>query len=160
MDIVAPWGRPQKTVFGQKFQDELKQKAIQKIKEKFLPDEKIIKIVLIGSIAKGTFGKYEPPGFRGSLYSDFDFIIFTKDDYQIPSLLEREWNGRPFTDDALNLAYRSRKFVDDTYDAEIFFIRRKNMDNKDVQKQAEEAGIAMSSKSNHPHIEVFAKDKA
>ncbi len=31
----------------------------------------LIGVALIGSSVKGTFGEYEAPGFRGSLYSDF-----------------------------------------------------------------------------------------
>jgi len=49
----------------------LRNKAINKIILKFLPSDKIIKIYLIGSSVKNDFGKYEPPGFRNSLYSDF-----------------------------------------------------------------------------------------
>lgn len=65
------------------------------------------------------------PGFRGSLYSDFDFIVFVEDNYEIPQLLNRELSGKPFSCDEMNLAYRNKKCIDDRYDVEIFFIRRK-----------------------------------
>ena len=133
--------------------------AIKKIKELFLPDDKIIKIVLIGSSVKNSFGEYEPPGFRDSLYSDFDFIIFVEDDYEIPGWLRREPTGKPFASDVLNLAYRNKNFVDGKYDVEVFFVRRSNMLDKSVQEEGERAGIPMTSMSKNKHIVVFAKEQ-
>lgn len=122
--------RPQKKVLPKEEVERLRNKAIVKIKAKFLPDEKIIKILLIGSAVKNSFGKYEPPGFRGSLFSDFDFIIFVEDDYKIPQWLDKESEGKPFPDDNINLAYRNKKFVEKKYDTEIFFIRKSIMRDK------------------------------
>jgi predicted nucleotidyltransferase len=123
-----------------------------------LHDEKIIKIYLIGSSVKGEFGEYEPPGFRGSLFSDFDFIIFVEDDYIIPDL-EKEPDGRPFPDDSLNLAYRIRKYIQDKYDAEIFFVRRSTMEDKQIQKLAQAKGceIPFDEKSTWPYIVVYQR---
>ena len=50
-----------------------------------LPNPKINKIMLFGSLAKGTFGKYEKP-FHGRKYSDVDVLLFVKDDYKIPRI--------------------------------------------------------------------------
>ncbi|MFH1456288.1 MAG: hypothetical protein ABIF40_05050 [archaeon] len=111
----------------------------------------------MGSSVKGTFGKYEPPGFRGSLYSDFDFIVFVEDNYPIPKWLDREPDGKPFSKDELNLAYRNEKFIQDTYDVEVFFIRKSNMTNHKIQKLGELAGIPMSDKSNHKHSVIYSK---
>lgn len=146
--------RPQKRVFAKEEIDSLIDKAIQKIKEKFLPDEKIIKIVLIGSSVKNSFGEYVPPGFRGSLFSDFDFVVFVEDDFEIPEWLEKEERGKPFPDDEMNLAYRNKKFINDKYDVEVFFIRKSNMENPKIQELGELAGIPMTSKSKHKHIIV------
>jgi len=68
--------------------------------------------------------EYEPQGFRNSLFSDFDFMVFVEDDHKIPPWLNREPGGKPFPDDNLNLAYRNRKFIENKYDVEIFFIRK------------------------------------
>ena len=149
--------RPPKTIFPTEKIDNLRIKAIEKVKSKLLPDEKIIKIVLIGSSVKNSFGKYEPPGFRGSLFSDFDFIVFVEDDYMIPQWLDREPNGKPFPNDELNLAYRNKKFVEDKYDVEIFFIKESNMNNTEIQVLAEQAGIAMSDASKNKHIIIYSK---
>jgi len=151
--------RPKKTVFSKDIQNELREKAIKKIKEKLLPDEKIIKIILIGSSVKNTFGEYEPPGFRGSLFSDFDFIIFVEDEYKIPAWLEREPDGKPFPKEELNLAYRKRKFLDNKFDAEVFFIRKKNKEDKKFQNQGELAGIPMTTSSKHPLVEIYKNFK-
>ena len=150
--------RPNKNVYPIEIQDSLRDKAIEKIKSKLLPNKKIIRIILIGSSLKNYFGEYEPPGFRGSLYSDFDFIVFVEDDYKIPTWLNKEPSGKPFPQNELNLAYRNKKFIDKKYDVEIFFIKRKNMNNKQIQKLGETAGIPMTNKSKHKHLVVYSKE--
>lgn len=149
--------RPRKESFSSEKIALLKEKAIKMVISKFLPDEKIISICLMGSSVKNTFGKYDPPGFRGSLYSDFDFIIFVENDYEIPQWLNREPSGKPFSSDKMNLAYRNRNFIDDTYDVEIFFIRRKNMHDEKIQEEGERAGIPMTPKSKNIHLIVYTK---
>jgi predicted nucleotidyltransferase len=148
--------RPRKKVFQKEEIDSLRNQAIEKIESKFLPDEKIIKIILIGSSVKNSFGEYDPPGFRGSLFSDFDFIIFVEDNFEIPKWLNREPEGKPFPDDSMNLAYRNKKFIKDKYDVEVFFIRKSNAQDPKIQKLGEEAGIPMTSESKHKHIVVYS----
>lgn len=150
--------RPQKKVFQKEEIDNLRNQAIDKIKSKLLPDEKIIKIILIGSSVKNSFGKYEPPGFRGSLFSDFDFIVFVDDNYQIPQWLDKEPNGKPFPDNSMNLAYRNKGFIEDKYDVEVFFIRKSNMQDSKIQQLGELAGIPMTSDTKHKHFIIYSKD--
>jgi hypothetical protein len=149
--------RPNKSILSIDEIDRIRILAITKIKEKLLPDDKIIKVILIGSSVKESFGKYEEPGFRGSLYSDFDFIVFIEDDYQIPTWLDRELDGKPFTDDNINLAYRTRKFIDDKYDAEVFFLRRSSFENLTIQEEGELAGIPMTNTSKHKYLLIYEK---
>ncbi len=149
--------RPAKMIFSEEEISKLRNKAIEKIKSKLLPNEGIIKIILIGSSVKNSFGEYEAPGFRGSLFSDFDFVIFIEDDYNIPQWLDKEPTGKPFPEDDMNLAYRSQKFIENKYDAEIFFIRKENMQSENVQQLGEAAGIPMTPNSNHKNIVVFEK---
>ncbi len=150
--------RPQKKIFPVEMVNDLRIKAIEKIKAEFLPDEKIIKIYLIGSSVKGDFGEYDPPGFRGSLYSDFDFIIFVEDGYGIPDL-EKEPNARPFPDDSINLAFRIRKYIEDKYDAEVFFVKRSTMEDKEIRALAEAKGceIPFGENSSWPYIIVYQR---
>ena len=150
--------RPQKKVFQKEEIDSLRNEAIKKIKSKILPDEKIIKIILIGSSVKNSFGEYEPLGFRGSLFSDFDFIVFVEDNFEIPEWLDREPDGKPFPDDSMNLAYRNKKFIDDKYDVEVFFIRKSNMQDSKIQELGELAGIPMTSNSKHKHLIIYFND--
>jgi predicted nucleotidyltransferase len=150
--------RPHKKAFPQKEIDRLRNKAIDKIKLKLLPDEKVVKIVLIGSSVKGSFGVYDPPGFRGSLYSDFDFIVFVEDDYKIPKWLDREPDGKPFADANLNLAYRNKKFIDDKYDIEVFFLRRTGFEDPAIQTDGELAGIPMTDCTEHKHSVVYDRN--
>lgn len=148
--------RPHKTVFALNEQYKLREIAIDKIKDIFLPNDGIIKIILIGSSVKGAFGVYDPPGFRGSHFSDFDFIVFVTDDYQIPTDLEHEPDGKPFQDENLDLAYRKRKFVENIYDAEIFFIRESSLLDLKTQAAGERAGIPMrDSTTRHPFLCVY-----
>ena len=149
--------RPQKRIYQEDKIDNLRNEAIEKIKLHLLPDEKIIKIILIGSSVKNTFGEYDPPGFRGSLFSDFDFIIIVEDDYQIPEWLDREPDGKPFSDDSLNLAYRNAKYVDDKYDIEVFFVKRSSLQDHDVLRAGEKAGIPMTPESTIKHLVVYSK---
>lgn len=149
--------RPQKKVFQKEKIDSLRNQAIEKIKSKLLPNEKIIKIILIGSSVKNSFGEYGPPGFRGSLFSDFDFIVFVEDDFEIPEWLDRETDGKPFPDDSMNLAYRNKKFIEDKYDVEVFFIRESNSQDSKIQELGELAGIPMTSDSKHKHLIVYSK---
>ena len=113
---------------------------------------------MIGSSVKNSFGQYEPPGFRDSLFSDFDFIIFVEDDYQIPDWLDREPDGKPFPDDKMNLAYRNKNFIQNKYDAEIFFIKRETSENPENQKLGEQAGIPMTTTSKNKYIIIYRKN--
>jgi hypothetical protein len=150
--------RPHKKVISKKEIELLRNKAIDKIRLQLLPDDQISKIVLIGSSVKDSFGAYDPPGFRGSLYSDFDFIVFVEDGYKIPKWLNREPDGKPFPDNSMNLAFRNKKFIDDKYDIEVFFLRRNSFDNPIVQEQGESAGIPMASNTKHKNLIVYDKE--
>lgn len=147
--------RPLKKVFSKKEIDSLRNKAIDQIRLKLLPNKKIIKIILIGSSINNTFGKYKSPGFRGSLFSDFDFIIFIKDDYKIPQWLTKNPDGKPFPDNSMNLAYRNKKLIEDKYDIEVFFIRKSNMQDFKIQELGELAGIPMAPDSKHKHLIIY-----
>ncbi len=149
--------RPKKILFSETIQKRLRDKAIKKIKSKLLPNSKIIKLILIGSSVKNSFGKYAPPGFRGSLYSDFDFIVFVKDDYNLPKWLKKEPSAKPFLEDKFNLAYRNKKFINNKHDVEVFFIKEKSCKNKRFITLAEKVGIPMSSNSKHKYIIIYKK---
>jgi len=152
--------RPHKAPFPLKTQIALREDVIEKVKLKFLPDDRIIKILLIGSSVKASFGKYAPPGFRGSLYSDFDFIFFVEDDYAIPQWLAKDPLGKPFHDKGLDLAYKIKKFIDEKYNAEIFFVRRATMENPMLQKDGELAGIPMTNKSKQKHLIIYCSQSS
>jgi predicted nucleotidyltransferase len=147
--------RPPKTPFPVEEQVRLRELAINQIKKLLLPNAGIRQIVLIGSSVKGSFGQYQPTGFRGSIYSDFDYIVYITDGYVIPAGLNREPNGKPFSKDKLNLAYRIKNFVEEKYDAEIFFVRHRSLRNPSICEEGERAGIPMSVNSPHPNIVVF-----
>lgn len=150
--------RPHKRVISKKEIELLRNKAIDEIKSRLLPDDQIVKIVLIGSSIKNSFGAYDPPGFRGSLYSDFDFIVFVEDGYEIPKWLKREPDGKPFSDNSINLAFRNKKVIDDKYDVEIFFLRRSSFSDMTIQEEGELAGIPMTSNTKQKNLVVYDKE--
>jgi len=157
--MAGPSKRPEKKTYSAETTRLLRNRAVKKIKSIFLPDDKVIKIFLIGSSVKGHFGEYESPGFRGSLYSDFDFIIFVEDSYQISICLKKQPDAKPFPKDDLNLSYRIKNFVDNKYDAEIFFVRRSTMENTEIERMAEKPGceIPFSEKSRWKHIVIYSR---
>ena len=53
--------------------------------------------------------------------------------------------------------FRHKNFIEEKYDAEIFFIREANMHNEKIVSWGEEAGIAMSDKSKHKNIIIYKK---
>ena len=151
--------RPNKRIFNKERIDNLRNKAIKRIKSKLLPNDGIIKIVLIGSSIKDSFGKYSAPGFRGSLFSDFDFIVFVEDNFEIPKWLKKGKEGKLFSDDSLNLAYRNKRFLNNKYDFELFFIRKTNFQNPRIKKVGEECGIPMTPNSKHKNLVIYFKEK-
>jgi hypothetical protein len=147
--------RPLKRYFTAGVQSEIRDKAVIKVRATFLPNSQIEKILVIGSSVKGTFGQYEEPGFRGSLFSDFDFIFIVSDDYQIPTWLDIEPDGKPFPDENLNLAYRNKKFIDDKFDCEFFFIRKSSLKIPNFNELAEKAGIPITENSSIKHLVIY-----
>jgi hypothetical protein len=150
--------RPKKTIYDPQIINDLRDIAIQTILTTLLPNSAIQKIILIGSSVKDSFGEYEAPGFRGSRYSDFDFIVFTTNNFTPPLWLNREPDGKPFSQDEWNLAYRQKDFILDKFDAEIFFINTQNLTNPDFVEQAENAGIPLSESSSHQFLTVYQND--
>ncbi len=58
----------------------------------------------------------------------------------------------------MNLAYRNKKFVEDKYDVEVFFIRKSNMQDSKIQELSELAGIPMISDSKLKQLVIYSKD--
>lgn len=151
--------RPSKKSFPQDVQIVLRERAIDKIKHAFFPNPDIEKIILIGSSVKGTFGEYEAPGFRGSLFSDFDFIFIVDDNYKIPEWLDKEPDGKPFPEENLNLAYRNKCFIEEKYDCEFFFIHKSSLKLDNFIELAEKAGIPLKTDSRIKHLVVYPKEQ-
>ncbi len=84
--------------------------------------------------------------------------MFVEDDFKIPKWLDGGPDGKPFPDDSMNLSYRNKKFIDDKYDIEVFFIRKSNMQDSKIQEFGELAGIPMVSDTKHKHLIVYKKN--
>ena len=76
--------RPRKTIFSKSEQRKIFEKAKNFVLNDLLPNSKINKILMFGSLVEGTFGKYEKP-FKNRIFSDVDILIFVEDNFKIPS---------------------------------------------------------------------------
>ena len=72
--------------------------------------------------------------------------------------LNKEPTGKPFSDNKLNLAYRNKKFIDNKYDVEIFFIKEKSLNDPTIIEEAENAGIPLKNKSKNKYLIIFNKN--
>lgn len=149
--------RPRKKSYQLARIAKLKKRAAERISEKLLPDEKIVKIVLVGSSIKNSFGEYDAPGFRDSLFSDFDFVVFVEDDYEIPEWLNKSVYDGPFANKELNLTYRNKRFVEGKFDIDVLFIKRSNFEIKEIKIQGEKQGIPMFDDSKNKYLMVYKK---
>jgi predicted nucleotidyltransferase len=75
--------RPRKNFFSKSEKRKIFKKAKKFVLKDLLPNSKINRIIIFGSLVRGTFGKYEKP-FKHRLYSDVDFLILVENDFKIP----------------------------------------------------------------------------
>ncbi len=88
--------RPNKIFFSISEQNKLIEKTKEYVLRNFSPFQKIDKIILFGSLAKGTFGKYEKEWKHG-FYSDIDLLLLVENDYNIPEKWKVWFKHNKFT---------------------------------------------------------------
>jgi len=144
-------GRPKKTILSKSEQKKIFEKAKKFVLNDLLSSPKINKILMFGSLAKGTFGKYEKP-FKNRMYSDVDILIFVENDFKIP----KKWKPY-FSCELYDVFYRIK------LDKRIliqYMVSRKNVyQNKKHQKEAEKWGVPLLlTKSKHKYIILHKKN--
>ena len=137
--------RPRKTAFPRSERERVLEKAKDFVLKDLLPNQKINRIFLFGSLAKGKFGKYEKP-FKNRWYSDIDILVFVEDDFKIP----RKWKLHAKCDlyKVYNICKLERRFL-----VQYMICRKSSYQKKENQKEAENWGVPLLlEKSRHKYI--------
>jgi len=142
--------RPRKKILPKQEQRTILKKAEKFILKDLLPNMKINKILLFGSVAKGTFGRYEKKWKHG-LYSDIDALILAENDYRIPKTWKHWYRNKNFT------VYTHGR-MDRMYLVQYMVWKRKKYENKKNQVDAEKWGIPlMLKKSKNKYRLIYEK---
>lgn len=142
--------RPKKIVFPKSRQEVILKRAKEFVLEDLLPNPKINKIVLFGSLVEGKFGEYEKP-FKDRKYSDVDVLLMVEDGFLVPG----EWEGHFHCDmyDVYNAHMMDGELL-----IQYMVCRKSSYQNKDYQKESEKWGVPLSlDESEHKNIIIYEK---
>jgi predicted nucleotidyltransferase len=142
--------RPAKIILSKSGQKKILEKIKRFVLKDLLPNPKINKIILYGSLAKGTFGKYVKP-FKNRIYSDADVILFVENDFKVP----KKWKKHVMADlyQIYNVAKLDKKFL-----IQYVVCRKSSYQNKKNQKEAEKWGTPIAlKKSKHKFIVLYER---
>ena len=143
---------PEKRPLSFKKQEEIREKATSFVVHSLLPNKKIKKILLFGSLARKQFGKYEK-SFRGRGYSDIDIMVIVEDGFKPnkkwkPRLSAKYW-------DTYNVAYLDFE-LDDKILLQYFVIPERNLEIDEIQKDGEKWGVPIKGDSKHPTRLIYS----
>ena len=138
--------RPEREAFPKDLQKRIIKKAKEYVLSDLIPNHKINKILLFGSLAKGEFGKYKG-SFRGRIFSDINILIFAEDDFSVPKQWRINYRG------AIYNVYNIGKL--DGFLIQYTVCTRSSYENEENQKEAEEWGIPISYKKSKNKYIVF-----
>ncbi len=142
--------RPKKIVLSKSEQKKIFEKVKKFVLKDLLPNPKINKILMFGSLVKGTFGKYEKP-FKKRIYSDVDILLFVEDDFKVPKHWKEHFIGKIFQ--VYNRIKLDKKIL-----IQYLVCKRSNYQNKKYQKIAENWGVPfLLKKSKHKYIVLYEK---
>lgn len=140
--------RPKKTIFPKS-----KQKTILKEVQKFisenLPPSKIYQKKLFGSLAKGTFGKYEKP-WKNRTFSDVDVLFVVEDNFKPP----KKWKLHFKPEDGLMRVYEiaTISIEDVKVDVQYIIFPKTYASLKKTKDFAEKWGIPLKKDSKHKFL--------
>lgn len=142
--------RPKKNVFPKSEQREILKRAKEFVLGDLLPNPKINKIILFGSLIEGKFGEYGKP-YKDRKYSDVDVLLFVEEDFEVPD----DW-GEHFHCDMYDV-YNAR-MMDGKILVQYMVCRKSSYQNKEYQKESEKWGVPLSlEKSKHRYIVIYEK---
>lgn len=140
--------RPKRTALPKGEQEEILRNLIQYTENNLLPNSKINKIVLFGSLAEGTFGEYEKEWKHG-LYSDIDIALFVEDGFEIQKTWHEHFKCKMYT------VYNILK-LDGKHLIQYLVARKSAYTNPKFQKEAEKWGVPLLlEKSRHKHMVLY-----
>ncbi len=140
--------RPRKIIFSKTEQKKIFEKAKDFILKDLLPNKKISKVLMMGSLVKGTFGKYEKP-FKNRIYSDIDVLLMVEDDFSIPKKWRFHFSCKLY--DVFDIDKFDKKIS-----VQYIVCRKSSYQNKKNQKEAEKWGVPLLlRKSNHRYTVLY-----
>jgi predicted nucleotidyltransferase len=145
--------QPEKRPLPLKKQEEIREKATSFVVHSLLPNKKISKIFLFGSLARREFGKYEKP-FRGRSYSDIDIMVITNDGFK-PNKKWKVWlNGKYY--DIYNVTYLDFELEDKVL-LQYAVVKDRTLGIEEARKEGEKWGVPLLlSESSHPTRLIYS----
>jgi len=144
--------RPRKTIFSKSEQKKIFEKVKNFVLNDLLPNPKINKIIMFGSLVKGTFGKYEKP-FKHRMYSDIDILLLVENNFRVPKKWKLHISCKLYK--VFNITKLDRKIL-----IQYMVCRKKSYTNKKHQKEAEKWGAPLLlAKSKHKYVVIYDKFK-
>lgn len=141
--------RPRKTILSKTEQNKILGQVKDFVLKDLLPDKKINRILLFGSLAKGTFGRYES-AYKSRTYSDIDILLFVDDDFKVHKKWKSHFECRLYN------VYNIRK-LENKILIQYMVCRKSSYQNKEHQKEADNWGVPLLSESKHKYIVLYKK---
>lgn len=140
--------RPPKTILPKLEQKKISKRVKRFVLNDLLPNPKINKIIMLGSLVKGTFGRYDKP-FKNRIYSDVDFLLLVENNFKIPKLWKKHYMGKMYQ--VYNRTKLGGKIL-----IQYAVCRKNSYQNKKHQTEAEEWGIPLLlGKSKHKFKVIY-----
>jgi predicted nucleotidyltransferase len=140
--------RPKKSILPEDEQKEILEKVKEFVLDDLLPNPKINKIILFGSLVKGTFGKYEKT-YKNRIYSDIDILVMVEDDFEV----QDEWKSHFSC--GLYDVYNVHE-LDGKIPIQYLVCTKKSYEKEENQEEAEKWGVPLLlNKSKHNYIILY-----
>ena len=141
--------RPKKTVFPESRQKKILEKAKKFVLVDLLPNPKINKIVLFGSLVEGKFGEYEKP-FKDRKYSDVDVLLMVEENFEVPNQWGEHFHCEMY--DVYNAHMMDEILV------QYMVCRKSQYQNEKYQEESEKWGVPLSlDESKHKNMVIYEK---
>ena len=142
--------RPKKIILSKNKQKTIFEKAKAFVMKDLLPNPKINKIIVFGSIAKGTYGRYIKP-YKHRSYSDVDFLVFVENEFNAPKTWNIHYSGKLYS--VYNRIKLEHRIL-----IQYMICKKKSYSNKNNQKEAEKWGAPLAlEKSKNKHFIIYEK---
>ena len=142
--------RPPKTILSKSEQKKIFEKVKKFVLKDLLPNPKINKIILFGSLIKETFGRYEKP-FKGRIYSDVDVLLLVENSFEVPNTWKKHFMGKIYQ------VYNRTK-LDNEILIQYIVCKKEFYQNKKYQNIAEKWGVPLLlDKSKHKYVIIYEK---